>query len=296
MGNYCLLQFSAEKNCLGKVDRIKTFNVENLSSVKGEENENNLQNKKSNNLDPQIWDYKDSTQNNLLQVSSLGRIQRINSTNETKENSKFNKNFSTSMFNKDFPEDVNMNENNFSYNYFFSKIFEEINNARKDLLLLSKLVKKYANEIKSDENKKNYLLSNDKKIYFDFDKNDFLQVVKKLENLNNKMKQEKSVLQEFKYVEEICFPIPKKSFEEIFENNYVKKQMEILKNKFTGKYDISKLVFFKCTKDPEISLVVKIVDEMKKNKAKFLLNEELKFININFIGLNDGMIGVFLVL
>ena len=172
---------------------------------------------------------------------------------------------------------------------------EASNKARKDLLGLSKLIVKYAEEIKVDENKKNYLLSNEKKIYHEYSKNDFFITAKDIENLYYNKKMENNFMSELKFVEEINFPIPHTNFEECYDKDFVNLKMEEIKERCKTKYDIRKFLSFKCSKDPGVGIIVEIVNDMRRKNGKILLDEKLKFVNVNFKGFRGGLIIVFLV-
>jgi hypothetical protein len=301
---------------------LLTNNNQNISSKNNNLNINNnsnicnfnnthydeIHNNNNNNnslilLKPQISPRRNNLESskNLLNKSSLKEIRSVNSNqgyhsdNNNNNNSKSNgKIFTDSILNEDCPEEFNINEN--KYNYFFLKIYEEINKSRCDFLYYSKLIMKYSNEIKVGKNNRNYFVSNDKKIFFEYEKKDFLECAKYFENLDQVFNKKKNTLKKLDYIEEIQFPLPKTEFESIFERNYIAENFLILRKKFKEKYLISKILFFKCTtKEPEISIIIELINEIKGKSKKILLNDELKYLNINFKVLNDGMIGVFLV-
>jgi hypothetical protein len=128
---------------------------------------------------------------NLLDKSSLRdvEIQMGQSQNIFSNNS-----FHISDLNHDYPEDINISENKNSYDYFFLKIFDEINKLRTDPLNYSKLFIKYSNEIQKDLLNRNYFLYNGEKLYIKFNKEDFLLISKDLEKFDEKLKNKKTSL------------------------------------------------------------------------------------------------------
>lgn len=283
MGNFCLTKFnpksSQEKEALIKSKTIQIEDLKVKESQKGKSNESN-----------------ENTENNLLENSSLKNIEESPSKSKRNDMTFKEKKFNKSMFsNSNPPVDYNLYKQE-AKNYFSKKIFEEINNARNDFLGYSKLMEKYAEEIQT-ENKKNYLLGDDGiKIFFEFDKKDFLETAKDLKDLYEKrFKEKENILKKLEYSEEICFSFPKNNLDKIFDGNFITSKMEELKMKFKGKYNISKFTYFKVTKNPKISMVVEMLYDLRRKK-KILLSDEVDLINIKLKELKDGMIGVFIVL
>ena len=261
--------------CKNNLDRVYTIKVDEIQGTS----------------DNKILESKRKSINNssIMKIDSNKSIR--NNCNDDN-----NKEFTKSLFNTHCPEEFNINENQKLYDYFFSKIFEEINKARCNFLEFSKLLEKNADKININKDKNNYLLSDGKKLYFDFEKKDFLECANVLKKLHKEYNKNNSFPSKLEFVEEIGIPLPRNDIEKVFEDDYIEKNFIELKNKFKGKYDIKKLLYFKCTKDPEIALIIQIIKDLKRKKGKILLNDEIKFININFKGFNDNMIGVFIIL
>jgi len=287
MGNSLLEKYKSAKCCLGKENlfRSSTIKIDDLLDENNKIDTNANRNQNSNEINPEIG----SKRKNLMNSSSL---MKIDSQSQNSNSNKVQIKFSISNLNEDCLEELNISEDTPSYNFFFSKVMEEINKARTDFLGYSKLIKKYADEIKTDTNNKNYLLSNGNKIYFNYGRKDFLESAKILEN----MYRDFYLLKKFEYAEDITFPLPKIRFEKILQDEYIRDNFEELKNKFKGKYDIKSLLFFRCTKDPQISIIVQLVIDLKRQNEKYLLSDGLRFININFKTFKNGVIGIFIVL
>jgi hypothetical protein len=203
--------------------------------------------------------------------------------------------FSKSNLNQEFLEDYNIHDEKILNNFLILEIFDQINKMRTDLLSYSKMIVKYSDKFKNDKNY-NYLISNEKKIYFKFNKEDFLKYAKELENLDEDLKDKNTFLEKFRYVKEIGFPLPKsKSYiGNIFKQNNLEKIFSYLKNKFRNTYNIKKLLCFEYFGEPEVPLLIQLISCFKKEN-KIFLNEDLKFININYMRFN-GWIILFIVL
>lgn len=282
-----------QKSYTFRLDELEKETDDIAKIVIPEDDSNDNSNKNSDKI---INLKKKPIKKNLLEVSSLRNIENESHRENNNDSliSQNNKIFSPSIFN-DSLEDLNINEDQEIYEYFFSKIYEEINKARCNILSYSKLIEKYSYEIRSEEKNKNYLLSNGKKIYFYCGKEEFLESARELEKLNEEFTKENSFLKKLEYVKEINFPLPNDHIENVFVSGYIEKNFEDLKIKFKGKYEIKKLLFFKCTKDPVISIVIQAVLDLQRKNSKVLLSDDIKYININFKLLNNGMIGVFII-
>jgi len=293
MGNSIIEKFKSGNCCYNKINinRSSSIKIENFNNTEKTKNKNKFT---INIIEESIRQSAllEAPKNNLMNISSLKNIDGKSQISNSEINDQ--NIFSKSILNEDVPEEFNINENHLS-NLFFFKIYDEINNARVNLLSYSKLIKKYAKKINMKKNKKNYLLSNGKKIYFEYDKRDFLECAEKLEKLNEELSNRNSLLKKLEYIEEIRFPLPKIDIEQVYQDDYIEKHFYELKNKFKGKYELKKLLFFKCTKDPEVSLLIQIIYDLKKRIKRNLLTEENKYININFRVLSDSMIGFFII-
>jgi hypothetical protein len=287
-------------NCYNQkfnIKRSETINIDELPEKYEIDKNNLLKNEDSNEQaqNPKFEENKGETEEIEHKISRFSSLNDVNSSKSNQDKIKNSlqeaNNFSNSLLNQDIIEEFNINENKYLYDFFFVKIFDEINRARTNLLSYSKLLVKYSNEIKTDENNINYLLSNDKKIHFVYDKEDFLICAKELEKLDDELKKKNTSLKKFVYIEEMKFPLPKKLSYDI-SKDFIKKNFETFKNKFKHKYDIKKLSNFSSTKDPEVAILIEIIYDIKR-RNKYLLSENIRYVNMDFRSFK-GLIMIFI--
>ena len=237
-----------------------------------------------------------NNKSNLLNNSSLRNVEVHRRKSKFSNFSKEPYFFSSSNLNENIPEDfnINMNENKKLYDYFFSKIIDEINNKRSDLLGFSKLLIKLSDDIKKDEDGFSYLICNGEKYYFEYNRKDILEHSEKIKNLDLELKKKNISLKKFEYLEELTIPLSDINLKKIFEKNSLEILYKELKEKFKDIYNIEKLLFFKSTRDPEIVIVKKFIEDLKRKDRRIFLSDTIEFINFNFKAV-DGMIFVFIV-
>lgn len=203
MGNSILETIkSANINCCNQnLKKAPTFKLEedenkfnflviDLNKQKSKEEniyiESNLLGKSSSkNGQMQVQNGSNRDENYLLHISSLNnvQIQVQNGSYRDYERENDRELSSTLNLNQQILEEYNINimnenigdDNKYSYNYFFSKILDVINKLRIDPLAYSKLLSNYSNVLIEVKYNKSYLLSNEEKIYFEFNKNDFIE-------------------------------------------------------------------------------------------------------------------------
>lgn len=244
---------------------------------------------------------------NLLMNSSLRQIQSlgnsnsnnlisINNDSEENQNTLQNyKKFSKSLFNEtnlDAEGLLQESQKKFKLNYLLQKnVIGEINKARSDILAFADLLEKYSRLINKNE-KKNFLLSENKKIHFDFNEDKFLECAQYLRELNDKHIKEDKKLDNLIFAEDLKILIPFNGKNKKIVHSGIKD----LKEKFRHKYDIKYYLSFRSTMEFEVSIVIQTVKDFCRNNTidKFF-DSEIEFIGINYKNIQDDLLGIYLI-
>jgi len=280
MGNSCCLT-NLKFKCLNQnqdqnnsIIKLKTLKLDILDRRQvSKNNENKLLDVNNNNNKPE----------DLLNSSSLKNIQSYVGNDliqfiEQKQSLSSNSYMKMDEF-KNFENDSNLD-------FFTFQIIDEINKARTNCEEYSRIINKYHSEINS-ENNKFYINSYGNKLYFEHGKIKFIDCVDFLSK--------KKSMKKFIYKEELRFTISDYDKKICTEKDFLVESLKKLKIKFKGKYDIKKFLFYKSTKCPEVSTTIQIVNDFaRKENDKHLLNENYKYIGLNYKYKKNGLIGVFL--
>lgn len=179
---------------------------------------------------------------------------------------------------------------------FSLKILDEINKARKNFLEYSIIIKNFSNKIqKEKDTNKNFIMSHDNKLYFQQEKSHFLECASYLEKLEKKKFEENIKYENFIFEKDLIIPISDNDRNCCTEDKFLKENLNKMKKKFKGRFDINKFLFFKSTKCPITSFAIQLViDFNRKEKEKYFLDEKSQYIGINYKINKDGIYGIFL--
>lgn len=249
-----------------------------------------------------------------------GKIkQKTRSTDKSDKKSESNKGESSNLTNLNLfniNNYNNINNSNKKEDFFIDKIINTINLARTNGLLFNELIIKHAKEIQGIETikdiegelddesraliKKNkfFLRSEDKKFFFNNEKSEFLECGERLKDsnlYNSGFSSKDSEDNKLLIKREIMLPILIKKGRIVLEREYILNYLADLNKLNEGKYDVRKFLFFKTSKNPEISLIIQIVQDFyKEDNEKTLLNETYKFIGVDYEIDKFGYYGVFI--
>ena len=168
----------------------------------------------------------------------------------------------------------NNDDKNEKYSDYPQKMLELINKIRSDPSAYSNIILNSINNIimnpNSEDPKHKIIYKNKVKVALSKGEEVFHEAAELLKNMDS--------LPPLILKREICVPIPETE-EEIKENNYLKKQINIIREY----YNVD--VYFKdLIKIPEVSALLMMVDDSEKNPGKkrnALLNKDFKYIGIS---------------
>ena len=168
----------------------------------------------------------------------------------------------------------NNDDKNEKYSDYPQKMLELINKIRSNPSAYSNIILNSINYIiinpNSEDPKHKIIFKNKVKVSLSKGEQVFHEAAELLKNMDS--------LPPLILKREICVPIPETE-EEIKENNYLKKQINIIREY----YNVD--VYFKdLIKIPEVSALLMIVDDSEKNPGKkrnALLNKDFKYIGIS---------------
>ena len=168
----------------------------------------------------------------------------------------------------------NNDDKNEKYSDYPQKMLELINKIRSNPSAYSNIILNSINNIiinpNSEDPKHKIIYKNKVKVALSKGEQVFHEAAELLKNMDS--------LPPLILKREICVPIPETE-EEIKDNNYLKKQINIIREN----YNVD--VYFKdLIKIPEVSALLMIVDDSEKNprkKRNALLNKDFKYIGIS---------------
>ena len=105
------------------------------------------------------------------------------------------------------------------------------------------------------------------------------------------------ILNKLENVEELKIPFPEKNMKDCIDSEYISKCMEKLSEKVEGKYNLLEFYFTMCVDDPEIAIILSIIDEgsNEKEMQKMIFSDEVKYIGVNYKKIEDNKSVIYMV-
>ena len=187
---------------------------------------------------------------------------------------------------------------NFSFrrieSLFNIKFIDEINKFRTDFLGFSKKLKDYAQNFDKIKNIIDRIYVEDIRLHLSRTKEDFEKTSNFLEEFHNEsIKENKGKLSDLVEIDEIKLPIPFNK-EELNDTKYYKKFDKRFLRKFGTKFKLEKTKSCLVHEDPEIAFLFFITKEV--NKKKYLFDNKMKYIAVDFVEHSKGIIFMTIVL
>jgi len=186
----------------------------------------------------------------------------------------------------------------FSLKFKFSEnILKEINEARRDCELFSLKVDEFAEKIQKEKKQSFILLKNGFKVELVKGEGAFRGCSIHLRDLDNSLVDKFRGLQDLVEISELKVPFPVDDNVDFLDADYIKKCQQELVNKIQGKYELVEFVYQITVNDPELAVILNVVDENTPNKKvrECILSEEIKYIGINSKKIDENLIAVYMI-
>lgn len=215
--------------------------------------------------------------NSPLKRTKLLDISELNLEDEIDKEEDVNKTISTiPVFERYFLILPNKHDN------FIEDFVHEINKARVNIPKYSKKIKDLSRKIETDSSKEKYLVYKKEKISIIGGTPAFINCSINLYDLNNKLKKDKTYLQEIKLIDELKMPFPE-DLKDWEDDYFITQSMKNLEKKVRGRYNLKEFISKKCEiMDGEISAILSIINEENNNDGKnIFFSKEINYIGIN---------------